>query len=222
MNSLNLVYIEILAFTFLFLIAAAIIYLKTKKENDNSLNREHVTENFNLNQSTITENDNSPYTKVDQKLKIYVDDTIISFLGLENNNSYHCQFTNDWWNNEKKKYNLFTSEEVLSNYSQPAESKEAFLKLEIKCLPKKKGIYDLAQIYIVKNHIESKEKDMAVDLAYASYYGFDFFITWNFSGLTSPQKWKDIRLLNARLNLSTPEFITPLQLVSEKQYKKPH
>jgi dTDP-4-amino-4,6-dideoxygalactose transaminase len=56
----------------------------------------------------------------------------------------------------------------------------------------------------------------ALHLAYASFYKIDFLLTWNCNHLANANKRKHIRVINARLNLPTPEIVTPLELFSEK------
>jgi hypothetical protein len=55
----------------------------------------------------------------------------------------------------------------------------------------------------------------ALHLAYASFHKIDFLLTWNCNHLANANKRKHIRTINARLNLATPEIITPLELFSE-------
>jgi len=53
-------------------------------------------------------------------------------------------------------------------------------------------------------------------LAYASFYKIDFLLTWNCNHQANASKRQHIRVINARLNLPTPEIVTPLELFSEK------
>ena len=53
-------------------------------------------------------------------------------------------------------------------------------------------------------------------LAYASYYKIDFLPTWNCNHLANANKKQHIRIINTRLNLPTPEIITPFELFTEK------
>jgi hypothetical protein len=62
-------------------------------------------------------------------------------------------------------------------------------------------------------------KGNALHLAYASFYKIDFLLTWNCNHLANANKRKHIRVINARLNLPTPEIVTPLELFSEKPYE---
>jgi len=58
-------------------------------------------------------------------------------------------------------------------------------------------------------------KGDALHLAYASFYKIDFLLTWNCNHLANANKKQHIRRINAKLNLSTPEIVTPLQLFTE-------
>lgn len=57
----------------------------------------------------------------------------------------------------------------------------------------------------------------ALHLAYASYHKIDFLMTWNCLHLANANKRQHIRVINARLGLSVPEIVTPLELVTERK-----
>nr|VFK57225.1 MAG: hypothetical protein BECKTC1821F_GA0114240_101552 [Candidatus Kentron sp. TC] len=57
----------------------------------------------------------------------------------------------------------------------------------------------------------------AAHLAYASYHNMEYLLTWNCNHLANANKRRHIRIINARLGLSTPEIVTPLQLFKEKK-----
>jgi len=77
-------------------------------------------------------------------------------------------------------------------------------------------IVDIAQIYLENYLMPSALKGDALHLAYASFYKIDFLLTWNCNHLANANKRQHIRVINARLNLPTPEIVTPLELFSEK------
>ena len=58
-------------------------------------------------------------------------------------------------------------------------------------------------------------KGDALHLAYASFFKKDFLLTWNCNHLGNANKKQHIRIINARLNLFTPEIVTPLELFTE-------
>jgi hypothetical protein len=78
---------------------------------------------------------------------------------------------------------------------------------------------EISQIvdYYIKNKLMPKdERGDAVHLAYASYYKIDFLLTWNCNHLANANKTRHIKIINARLDLFTPEIITPLELFTER------
>ena len=55
----------------------------------------------------------------------------------------------------------------------------------------------------------------AMHLAIASFYKMDFLLTWNCNHLANANKKKHIRRINERLRISTPEIITPLEIMED-------
>ncbi len=55
----------------------------------------------------------------------------------------------------------------------------------------------------------------ALHLAIASFHKVDYLLTWNCNHLANANKKKHIRRINGRLRLSTPEIITPLEVLEE-------
>ncbi len=61
------------------------------------------------------------------------------------------------------------------------------------------------------------QKGDAIHLAYAPFYKIDFLLTWNCNHLANANKKRHIKIINARLDLFTPEIITPLELFTERR-----
>ncbi len=57
----------------------------------------------------------------------------------------------------------------------------------------------------------------ALHLAYASYFDIQYLLTCNCNHLANANKRKHIRVINARLGLSTPEIVTPLELFTKRR-----
>jgi len=55
----------------------------------------------------------------------------------------------------------------------------------------------------------------AAHLAYASYHGIDYLLTWNCKHLANANKFEHIRMVNTKLGLLTPKIVTPMQLFEE-------
>jgi hypothetical protein len=54
------------------------------------------------------------------------------------------------------------------------------------------------------------------DLYISDYFDIQYLLTWNCNHLANANKRKHIRVINARLGLSTPEIVTPLELFTEE------
>ncbi|MCI0693467.1 hypothetical protein L0337_15855 [candidate division KSB1 bacterium] len=95
--------------------------------------------------------------------------------------------------------------------------KEEALKFAAKLpvLAPDENIVDIARIYIENYLMPQVLKGDALHLAYASFYKIDFLLTWNCNHLANANKKQHIRRVNTRLNLFTPEIVTPLQLFTE-------
>jgi predicted nucleic acid-binding protein len=154
------------------------------------------------------------------KKRVYLDTTIPSYYFEERQNlEFETKITKQWWKEEKKNYQLCLSEETLLELNKgdyPNKEKAIKLIKGIKILPLVDDIFEIAQIYIKNLIMPRKLEGDAIHLAYTSYYKIDFLLTWNCNHLANANKKEHIRIVNTKLNLSTPEIITPLELFTEE------
>jgi predicted nucleic acid-binding protein len=153
------------------------------------------------------------------KKTVYLDTTIPSYLFDERENiKLHIEATNKWWNEERQNFDIWASEETVNeisdgNYPKKNEMLEFISGISL-LIPDDK-IIDITQIYLDNFLMPNVLKGDALHLAYASFYKIDFLLTWNCNHLANANKRQHIRVINTRLNLPTPEIITPLELFSE-------
>ena len=153
------------------------------------------------------------------KKTVYLDTTIPSYLFDERENiKLHIETTNQWWNEERHNFEIWASEETVNeindgNYPRKSEILEFMSRIPL-LIPDNK-IIDITQIYLDNYLMPNVLKGDALHLAYASFYKIDFLLTWNCNHLANANKRQHIRVINTRLNLPTPEIITPLELFSE-------
>lgn len=154
------------------------------------------------------------------KETVYLDTTIPSFYFDERESLTNwIEETRRWWAEESGRYELWISDAViqelsLGNYPRKTEILEFIQPISVL-----EYALDLEHIvtFYVDNFVMSKSLiGDAVHLAYASYYGIDFLLTWNCNHLANARKKKHIMVINGRLGLSTSEIVTPLTLVEEK------
>lgn len=151
---------------------------------------------------------------------VYLDSTIPSYLFDERESiRLHCDITKKWMDEESRNFEIFVSLETiaeLSNGEFPKKNDILEFVKTIERLEPNPEIAKIVAIYIENSLMPKDEQGDAVHLAYASFYKIDFLLTWNCNHLANANKKQHIRIINTRLNLYTPEIITPLELFSER------
>ena len=155
------------------------------------------------------------------KEKVYLDSSIPSYYFDERDSlSTFIEITRNWWSEMAGFYEVFISNAVLQELNEgtyPRQDKVIEFASKIQLLSEFGGLEPIIEYYI-DNYVMPKTLiGDAIHLAYASYYGIDYLLTWNCNHLANANKKKHIRIINGRLGLSTPEIITPLELFKEKQ-----
>ncbi len=154
------------------------------------------------------------------KKSVYIDTTVPSYRFDERESlKYPCDITKKWWDEERRNFEIFTSLETIAELNRgdyPRKDEILDFARTIKQLKPDKEIIEIA-IYYVENKLMPKDVEGdAVHLAYASYYKTDYLLTWNCNHLANANKKQHIKIINTRLELFTPEIITPLELFTER------
>jgi predicted nucleic acid-binding protein len=153
------------------------------------------------------------------KQTVYLDTTIPSYLFDERESlKLHVEVTQKWWKEERDNFGIWISEETVAEITDgkyPRKMEIMQFVSKISLLPFDAQITEIAQIYLDNYLMPRVLKGDALHLAYASFYKFDFLLTWNCNHLANANKRKHIRVINTRLNLAIPEIITPLELFAE-------
>ncbi|MBC8527354.1 MAG: PIN domain-containing protein [Candidatus Cloacimonetes bacterium] len=155
------------------------------------------------------------------KKTVYLDTTIPSYLFDKRKSLQpYSELTRKWLETEKNNYDIWLSEETLSELEEgdyPNKARIIEFASKIQTLPYDKSIVEIAQVYIDNYVMSQILKGDAIHLAYASYYKMDFLLTWNCNHLANANKRQHIRIINTRLNLFMPEIVTPLVLFAEEK-----
>ena len=154
------------------------------------------------------------------KHSVYLDSTIFSFYYDDRPGSvYRRKVTIDWWETQRKYYNLFTSFFVLKEVSNPVYptwKKVSTLAENVPVLEDVQEIRGIVKVYLENKLMPADDAGDAAHLAMASFYSIDFLLTWNCIHLANANKVEHIRRINMRLGLLTPQAITPEQLYMEE------
>ena len=152
------------------------------------------------------------------KKSIYLDSTILSYLFDERESiRTYIELTRTWWKEEREHFDCWISEEVIAELNQGEYPKKSHILETAATLPllsNSPEIVEITGIYIEHFLMPQDHAGDAVHLAYASFYKCDFLLTWNCKHLANANKYQHIRIINTRLQIPTPDIITPLELFS--------
>jgi len=154
------------------------------------------------------------------KEKVYLDSTVPSYCFDERETlGAFAEVTRKWWSEMSGYYDLYISDAVLqelSNGNYPRKDEIIRLVSTIPLLPLAADLEQIVEFYISNYVMPKSLVGDALHLAYASYFDIQYLLTWNCNHLANANKRKHIRVINARLGLSTPEIVTPLELFKEE------
>ena len=89
------------------------------------------------------------------------------------------------------------------------------LVLPLNVLDEVPEIARIADRYIKEKLMPAKVGGDATHLAFASFYRFDYLLTWNCVHLANGNKRQHLDVINKRLKLPVPQILTPLELFHE-------
>jgi len=156
------------------------------------------------------------------KKTVYLDATIPSYLfDTRESIREYIAVTKKWWDEESRHFDVCVSEETIAELSQgdyPRQAEILAFVAQLQVLLPNEQILTIARVYLDNYLMPRVFKGDALHLAYAAFYKCDFLLTWNCNHLANANKRQHIRIINARLNLSTPELVTPLELFTETDH----
>lgn len=151
--------------------------------------------------------------------RVYLDSTIPSYyFDTRPEILNYVADTKHWWDKESSAYDLWVSQATLRELAQgehPHRDQILEFVRKIKVLPEDRMVLELAQTYIDHKLMPASLEGDAAHLAYASFYGFNYLLTWNCNHLANANKRRHIEVINIRLGLASPLIVTPQMLVKE-------
>ena len=154
------------------------------------------------------------------KPTLYLETTIPSYLAARPSRDIivagHQQITHEWWEEERRKFQLYISQPVLleTKAGDPHVALSRMNYLEgIDILPTHKEIEYIASKYLSVLGIPEKCILDSIHLAYAVFYNLDYLLTWNCKHLAHGEIRKKLKQYNHSIGLETPEILTPNELL---------
>jgi len=155
---------------------------------------------------------------------VYIETSIISYLTSRPSRDLLAaawqEVTNQWWGQERAKYELFTSELVVIEVSAgDAEASESRLKaLEgVAKLAVDEEAKALAAKLMEGGGVPSSAQADALHIAIACVHEMDYLLTWNCRHIDSAAAKPIIRSICTSAGYTCPEICTPLELLTEEQ-----
>lgn len=155
------------------------------------------------------------------KPSVYIETTIPSFYYETREGAEFVamrSWTRQWWDLRRELFDCFISVAVLDELedgSYPKKDEKIRLLKGLKYLEINDEIEEIVEVYIANYVMPKDVVGDALHLATASFHKTDYLLTWNCNHLANANKKKHIRRINERLRLSTPEIITPLELLED-------
>ena len=154
---------------------------------------------------------------------VYVETSVISYLVSLPSRDLRVaawqQITTQWWEQEKSKYELFTSELVLTEAAagDPSAAQKRIDKLNgIPCLNVSDEAKALAARLITDGGMPAHAAADALHVATASVHAIDYLLTWNCRHIDNATTKPVVRSICAVAGYACPEICTPLELLSEE------
>ena len=153
---------------------------------------------------------------------VYIETSIPSYLTSRPSRDVRVaawqQITNQWWEQERDKYELYISELVLTEVTAGDDSAAQKRINSLSNIPEL-GISDdvkkLAYSLVSNGGIPKHSEADALHVAIASVYAIDYFLTWNCRHINNATMKPVIRSICAVAGYTCPEICTPLELLSE-------
>lgn len=151
--------------------------------------------------------------------RIYVETSIPSFFHTTREGAAsqaRRAWTRQWWQEALDRYELLTSEAVVSELrdgAYPSRAEALDLVSDLPLVEITPAVAEIVEAYVRHRLMPADPTGDALHLALASYHRCDFLVTWNCRHLANANKFGHIRRVNGLLGLIVPTLATPLELL---------
>ncbi len=155
--------------------------------------------------------------------RVYIETSVISYLTARPSRQILAaawqQTTQEWWDNRRTRFRLFTSELVFAEAGQgdPVAAGKRIGKLEgIPNLEVTDDVIVLAKKLVSDGALPAEAVDDAMHIAVSAVHGMDYLLTWNCSHLDNAEMKPLIRSVCAVAGYRCPEICTPQELMGDQ------
>lgn len=153
------------------------------------------------------------------KQKVYLETSIISYLAARPSRDIiiaaHQELTNEWWENRRKRFDVFVSQLVIQEAKagdKSAAQKRLDILEQMPLLELNEKVISLARI-LMGEVIPPKAVEDALHIAVATIHGMDYLLTWNCKHIANAEKEHAIAAVCRSNNFEPPIICTPEELM---------
>jgi predicted nucleic acid-binding protein len=155
--------------------------------------------------------------------RVYIETSVISYLVARPSRNLLTaawqQVTQQWWDNRRSRFELFTSElvatEATRGDSEAAERRTETLR-DIAGLEITDSVVALAKKLVDAGALPKEALGDAMHLAVAAVHAMDYLLTWNCRHLDNAEMKPLMRSVCAVAGYLCPEICTPQELMGEQ------
>lgn len=158
------------------------------------------------------------------KKAVYIETSIPSYLTARPSRDVRAaawqQITEEWWNDARHEYELFTSELTVVEASAGNPEAAARRVQAIADLPElhiDEEARQLAELLIKKGGLPASAKADALHVAVAAVHRIDYLLTWNCRHIDNASNKPIIREICVAAGYVCPEICTPMELMPEDE-----
>jgi len=153
-------------------------------------------------------------------MRIYIESTIPSYVvarpARDLIQAAHQQLTRDWWDLQRDKHELFTSQLVLNEIAhgeQAMANHRLSLVSDVALLESTEEARNLTQHIMDSGLLPAKAEGDAAHIALATVHEMDILLTWNCRHIANASIIGRLRRVVAKHGYTLPEICTPDELM---------
>jgi predicted nucleic acid-binding protein len=158
---------------------------------------------------------------------VYIETTVVSYLTARTKpgtlSDQWRLWTEDLWRLRRPVFRCFISGEVLREAargdSEAAGRRMAVLR-ELPLLAPHRETLVLAEKFLSEGGLPAKAGPDALHLAFATWYGMEYLLTWNMNHLANAALWPKLRMIAQERGLRFPIVCPPIQLMGDIRYER--
>lgn len=151
---------------------------------------------------------------------VYIETSIVSYLTARPSNNLMAaawqKVTLDWWDTQKNRFSLFTSDLVLEEAKRgnhEAASRRLDVLSEIAILEITDEVVTFSKELIKEGALPAKALDDALHVAVSTIHKVDYLLTWNCRHIDNAETKPIIREVCFNAGYPCPEICTPQELM---------